>query len=64
MGVLHKQNSCPDCFTVFICGATCVSIQKNELVMRNTERKGCIICVCREFDWSAVSRKHASDSAS
>lgn len=38
MGVLYKHKSCPDGFIVFICGTTCVSIQKkNEavMVMRN-----------------------------
>lgn len=44
MGVLYKYKSCPDGFIVFICGTTCVSIQKNELVMRNIECKGSTVC--------------------
>lgn len=46
MGVLYKYKSCPDSFIVFICGTTCVSIQKNELVMvmRNIECKGSTVC--------------------
>lgn len=48
MGVLYKYKSCPDGFIVFICGTTCVSIQKNELVMvmRNivVECRGSTVC--------------------
>ena len=46
MRVLYKYKSCPDGFMVFICCTTCVSMQKNELVMvmRNTERKGSTVC--------------------
>lgn len=40
MGVLYKYKGCPDGFMVFICGTTCVSMQQNGPVMRNTERKG------------------------
>lgn len=46
MGVLHKYKSCPDGFMVFICGTTCVSILKNDLVMvmKNIECKGSTVC--------------------
>lgn len=40
MGVLYKYKGCPDGFMVFICGTTCVSMQQNELVMRNMDCKG------------------------
>lgn len=45
MGVLYKYKSCPDGFIVFICGTTCVSILKNELVMRNIDCGGNKVCV-------------------
>lgn len=44
MGVLYKYKRCSDGFIVFICGTTCVSILKNELVMRNIECKGNKVC--------------------
>lgn len=57
MGVLHKYKSCPDSFIMFICGTTCVSIQKNEFVakMRNMGCKGSTVCAL--FDRPAKSQE-------
>lgn len=55
MGVLYKYKSCPDGFIVFICGTTCVSIQRNELVMRNIECKGSAVCAVLQI-WLTSSR--------